>query len=177
MDIQTFLQASQAFARNFVPVISGSLAALIGLYLVGSSVVTLIRMGDPQRSGADATWVGVGVKLLIGAMLLQFTATMQNVSQLIFGVSIQDYHGALAYAPIPQGSGGQLARQVFEICLVWFAMLGWIAALRGLFLWSTAANGNSGGQGGDAFWKGVWHIVGAACAINVTGFIQSFLGK
>lgn len=175
MDLQTFLNASLAMAKNFVPLVSGALGMLAGIYLVGKSAWSIVKMGERQSQGEN-NWGTAGLQLLIGALLLQFGSTMQSVSQLLFGQGIQDYRGAMAYMPMPSGSAG-FWRQVLEVCLIWVLMLGWIAAFRGFMQWSAAANGAGGRNDGDFFWKGVWHIVGGAAAINLTGVIQAFLGK
>lgn len=175
MDSQAMLAGFVATAKNFIPLLSGSAAALFGLWLVQSAVVKMVKMGDASN-GERHTWGQIGGTMFIGALMLQFSSTMQDVSLLMFGSGIQDYHAALAYMPAPQ-SNPTYWNKVIEACLIWVVMLGWAAALRGFAQWSKAANGSGGGQEGDFFWKGVWHIFGGAACINIAGAIQSFLGK
>lgn len=175
MDLQQILNASQAMAKNIVPVVVGPMALVAGLYVVGSSISNLVKMGD-HHSGERHTWSEVGIRLLIGALLLQLGATVQSLSNLLFGVGIQDYHNVLGYIPLPAGNG-VIWKQVVEIVLLWLVMLGWIAVFRGLMAWHAAASGSGHGNNGDSFWKGVWHIVGGVFAVNLSGAISSFLGK
>lgn len=171
---QDALAGFQAMAGNFIPLISGSAAKLYGLWLVAGAVIKMIKMGDTQ-SGERVTWFQVGGMMMIGAFMLQFSSTMQDVSSLLFGSRIQDYHGALAYMPMPEQSSSYY-KKVLEVCLLWLVMLGWAGAFRGFAAWAKAANGAGNGQDGDQFWKGLWHIFGGAALINLTGAFQAFYG-
>lgn len=175
--MEAMLAGLRAMASNLIPLITGALTVFVGLGIIGSAVMTLVRAGDPRANqGQGSPWVKVFVKLLIGALLLQFGTTMQDMSQMLFGSQIQDYRGVLAYANVPSGAGPW--KNILEVCLLWVVMLGWVAAFRGFLQWNAAASGSggSGGSSGDGFWKGFWHIVGGAVAINMTGAMRAFLG-
>jgi hypothetical protein len=159
------------FAAAMIPVIFTGASVLAGMIIIASSIRKMTRLGD-QGGGADQpTWGGVGFGLLIGALLLQFSSTMNDVSDLLFGTKIQDVRGVLAYVDTAGGKIGPW-KVVLEAVLMWVVFLGWISAFRGFLKWNQAANGQS--QGSDPFWAGLWHIIGGAAAINLGGIVNSF---
>ena len=98
----------------------GALAVLVGLVVIFSAIRNIFQKGADGRAMAGGTEVGYGgiaLKLLVGGMLLRFSSTIEDTSNLLFGVGIQSYQGVLAYAPLPAQSG--MWRQVFEVCLLW----------------------------------------------------------
>ena len=177
MDLQAILNASEAMAKNIIPVITGPMAVCTGLYLVGSAIVEFIKVGDYGGAGErQHTPFAAFMKLLMGALMLQLGPTISAFSWTFLGSGVQDYHNVLAYIPLPAG-GGAFWKQVVEIVVLWLVMFGWVAAFRGVLCWHSAASGNGNGQNGDQFWKGVWHVLGGVCAINLPGFFSGFLGK
>lgn len=179
IDISALLTGAKAFAEQLVPFLVGALSIVVGLAVIFSAIRNVYQKGANGRaasSGNEIGYGGIAMKLLVGGLLLRFASTLQDTSKLLFGVGIQSYQGVLAYAPLPAQAG--LWKQVFEVCLLWVVMIGWIGAFRGLLLWNNAANGGgSGGSSGDLFWRGLWHLVGGAAAVNMSGVIGSFLGK
>jgi hypothetical protein len=177
IDISALLKGATAFAEQLIPLLVSALAVVVGLFLIFSAVRNIYQKGADGRAmagGSEIGYGGVAMKLLVGGMLLRFGATIEDTSNLLFGVGIQSYQGVLAYAPLPAQTG--LWRQVFEVCLLWVVMIGWIGAFRGLMLWNGAANGGgSGGSSGDLFWRGLWHLIGGAAAVNMSGMISSFV--
>lgn len=170
-----FLEALRQTAANFVPFISGALPMVVGLFMVYSGVRTLSLADDPRiNHGEGGPWKKAGLKVLVGALLLRFSSTMQEVSETLFGSRIQDPRGVLAYMNLPQSGGAW--RMVLEVCLLWLVLIGWAAAFRGFLRWYASANGTAAG-GEDPFWSGLWHIIGGAACINGTGAIQAFLGR
>ncbi len=179
IDISALLDGATAFAERLIPLVVGALAVLVGLVVIFSAIRNIFQKGADGRAMAGGTEVGYGgiaLKLLVGGMLLRFSSTIEDTSNLLFGVGIQSYQGVLAYAPLPAQSG--MWRQVFEVCLLWVVMIGWVGAFRGMLLWNGAANGGgSGGSSGDLFWRGLWHLIGGAAAVNMSGMIASFVGS
>lgn len=70
---------------------------------------------------------------------------------------------------IPAGAGGSFWTLLMNTCLVWVATIGCIGMFRGFLLWNKAGAGDSamGQSSGDYFWRGLWHIIGGAIAINI----------
>ena len=160
------------FAAAMIPVILTGASVLAGLWVIAMAIKKMTVIGDHRHGGQDATWGGVGFSLLIGALLLQFSSTMNDVSELITGSQIQDVHGVLSYVD-SKGSSFSAYHSVLEAVLIWIVFLGWISAFRGFLKWNQAANGQS--QGSDPFWVGLWHIIGGALAINLGGIVNSFV--
>lgn len=160
------------FAVAMMPVIFSGVAVFAGLLIIASSIMKMTRLADERGGSEQATWGGVGFGLLIGALLLQFSSTMNDVSDLLFGTKIQDVRGVLAYVD-SKGTSIGAWRAVLEAVLMWVVFLGWISAFRGFLKWNQAANGQSQG-GSDPFWAGLWHIIGGAAAINLGGIVNSF---
>lgn len=167
-------EALRALATTVIPIVTGAASVFIGFYLIFSALRMLVSAAD-SRGGQDkdGIWGRIFARLVIGAMLLQFRATMGDVSTLVLGTGIEDYRGAMAYMPASINNSGPW-RAVMETVMLWVTFLGWLAALRGFLKWNSASNG--GGQSGDLFWQGLWHIVGGAAAINVPVVMRAFSG-
>ncbi len=178
IDISALLTGAQTFANQLIPFLASALAVVTGLVLIFLAIRNIFQKGADGRAMSGGQEIGYGaiaLKLLVGGMFLRFGSTVEDTSNLLFGVGIQSYQGVMAYAPLPAQAG--LWRQVFEVCLLWVVMVGWIGAFRGLLLWNGAANGGgSGGSSGDLFWRGLWHLIGGAAAVNLSGVISSFVG-
>lgn len=176
MNFEAILAGARALAEAFVPFLLTSLATLAGLILIFQAIYNLFAKGSDRRGGQEMSYGGIAVRLLVGGLMLRLGPSINDLSQLAIGTEIQPISGVLAYAPIPPDAGAWL--QVLEVCLLWVVMLGWAGAFRGLLLWNKAASGGgSGGSAGDLFWQGLWHLVGGALAVNLTGAIQSFVGN
>lgn len=177
-DISSTLKGFEGLANNFIPFLLTALSVTVGLFLVYSALKRVYAKADSRQgamqSGNDG-WGLIAGQLLIGGLLLRLGASMQDVSVLLFGSEIQDVRGVFAYAPLPAQAG--LWRQVLEVCLLWVVMLGWAGAFRGLLLWNQGVAGGNSGQGGDYYWRGTWHLLGGAAAVNLSGMLQSFFGK
>lgn len=175
---QQVIAALQAVSTNFVPVISGTLARGTGIWLIGSSIMTFVKASDARNAGDERSSIGRAAgKLLIGALLFQLSWTMSQFSLLLFGVGLPEDSTAsanqvLAYMSMPAAVTG-FWRDVIQVCLIWIVLLGWASAFRGILQWHKAASGEGGNQG-DPFWKGVWHIIGGAAAINMSGAMNAF---
>jgi hypothetical protein len=177
MDGATVLSGLGAFAKNIVPFIIGSLAVLAGLWLMFDAARAMYRMNErgAQSNGGTLTWGRVAGQALIGAMLLRYARTMQDISELLFGSPIQDASAVMAYFPAAQGLGKWA--ETMNVALLWVVALGWIFGLRGLLQWNKAVSGGgSGGQGGDLMWAGFWHLIGGAAMVNLAGAFKAFFG-
>jgi hypothetical protein len=167
-----------ALAQAIVPFLLEALSVMLGLWLIFSAARAVYAMHDKGRSDPGAgtlSWGRVAGQALIGATLLQYAHTMQDMSMLLFGQPIQDASAVMAYFPAMQGMGQWT--QVVNVALMWVVTLGWIFGLRGLLQWNKAvAGGGSAGQNGDLMWAGTWHLLGGAAMVNLAGAIQTFLG-
>lgn len=164
-------------AKVLVPFIVGALAVLLGLVMMFSAVRTMFRMGDRQAASdpgaGPVSWGRVAGQALVGALLLQYARTMQDMSMLLFGAPIQDASAVMAYFPALQGMGKWT--EAVNVALLWVVTLGWIFGLRGLLQWNKAiAGGGSAGQNGDLLWGGTWHLLGGAAMVNLAGVFKTF---
>lgn len=174
-DLSATLAGFRGLAENLVPFLLTGAAVLAGLGVIFFAIRRIYQAGLPGHHGQRVSWGGVALQLLIGGLMLRLAGFMQDLSQLLFGTGIQDIRGVMAYVPL---SGTASAwSEVLEVVLLWVLMLGWLGAFKGLLLWNKASYGGDSGQGGDYFWRGFWHLIGGAAAVNLTGMLQSFFGK
>lgn len=177
MNGDSILSGLGALAKNLVPFVVGTLSVLLGLWLIFSALKAVRQMGERNSdpSAGTLTWGRVAGQALIGALLLQYARTMQELSQTLFASPIQDASAVMAYFPAAQGMGRWT--EVITVALLWVVALGWCFGLRGLLQWNRAlAGGGSAGQNGDLMWAGFWHLIGGAAMVNMAGFIKAFLG-
>ncbi|MEJ8837586.1 hypothetical protein [Ramlibacter sp. AN1133] len=175
-DISSSLNGFRALSDNLIPFLLTSASVVAGLVMIYTAIRKLYSLGKQGHYNAQGpTMFGIGAQLLLGGLMLRLGATMQDVSVMLFGSQIQDIRGVMAYAPLPAQAG--FWKQVLEVVLLWVLMLGWMGAFQGLLLWHKGARGGDSGQSGDYYWRGFWHILGGAAAVNLTGMLQSFFGK
>lgn len=174
-DFGPTLAGSKAFADRFIPFLLTGVAVVAGLALIYSALRAMYDMEKGRAGGGrEITFFSIAIKLLVGAMMLRLGSTVEDVSFLVTGTTFQSYNQVLAYAPLATSNGAW--NSVLQVVLLWVVMLGWLGAFRGLLLWNEAANGGaSGGSSGDSFFRGFWHLLGGAAAVNLSGFINAFL--
>jgi hypothetical protein len=173
-NVQSLLAGARAFAESFIPFLLTAFAVVAGLWIIYSAIRQIYKKGSERMSGGrDVEWSGIAIKLLVGGLMLRLSGTVTDISIMLTGAGVQDVRGVLAYAPVTESAG--LWGGVFEVCLLWVVMLGWAGAARGLFLWNKAADGGGASDGGDYFWRGFWHLIGGAAAVNLSGMIKAFL--
>jgi hypothetical protein len=177
-NIDSVLAGMRAMAAAFVPFLLTSAVVAVGLVLIFLALrkmYMLTDMGGARgANGQEPGWGAIAGQLLIGGLMLRLGGTVQDMSNLLFGGDIQDISGVMAYAPLPAQAG--FWSQVLQVCLLWVVMLGWAGAFRGLLLWNQGVSGGHSGGNGDYYWRGFWHLIGGAAAVNLTGMIKSFLG-
>jgi hypothetical protein len=174
-DISTTLAGFRSLAEGFVPLLLTGISLFLGLLFVFLALKKVWVMGEHRHGGAQASWGAVAGQLLVGGMLLRMAASMQDVSQLLFGTGVQDIRGVMAYAPMAAQAG--FWSTVMEVCLLWVVMLGWCGFLKGMLLANRAVTGGDHGNTGDYYWQSFWHVIGGAAAVNLTGALQAFFGK
>lgn len=164
-------------AKVLVPFLVGALAVMLGLWLMFSAVRAMYEMHNtrPDQGMGTLTWGRIAGQCVIGAMLMRYAATMQDLSMLMFGEPIQDSSAVMAYFPAAQGMGKWSG--ALQVALLWVVTMGWIFGIRGLLQWNKAiSGGGSAGSNSDLMWAGTWHLVGGAAMVNLSAYIKSFLG-
>lgn len=163
MDLTATLQSLAAFAAQ----IRGSLsvfAVLAGIVMFASAARALLKT---QGYDQGPNLLGVGVRMFIGAALFQLARSIEDTRTGLLAGAGQEVRVMMGTV-MPAGAGGGFWQLLLSTCLVWIATIGCIGMFRGFLLWNKAGAGDSqGGQGGDFFWRGLWHIVGGAIAINI----------
>lgn len=166
-DTMEFLNNMKDFGETLIPVIS-VIAFVSGLFLLGNTMVHVVNAhrGQGPLSHADGG-VKVGpvlMRVVITACLISFGMYMSKTIETLFASEVP-YRSALAYAPVAQMSNNRYWQLAWAVCVVWVVLIGVVGMFRGLLLWNDAASENQGG--GDLFWRGLWHIVGGAAAVNI----------
>lgn len=170
-DTLGFLNNMKDFGEAFIPVVS-VLAFVAGVFLLGNTMLHVVNAnrGQGALSHADGG-VKTGAVLMrmgISACLISFSMYMSKTIETLFGQEV-DYRTALAYAPVAQMSSNPYWQLAWTVCVVWVVLIGVVGMFRGLLLWNSASTENQGG--GDLFWRGLWHIVGGAAAVNIAIFL------
>ena len=173
MDYQALLSNSRIIVDTAVPMLQ-ILAQFAGLLMFAHCGKMMFNQHDGAGRGEDKVASRVAFKALIGALLMQLSTTMEWTVDLLFGEKATAVSSVVAYQG-GGGGGGNFWNDVLQVCLLWVTLLGWAAAFRGLLAWNSAsAGGYSGGNSGDLFWKGLWHLIGGALAVNIAGVVKMF---
>lgn len=106
----------------------------------------------------------IGSALIFGGILASsgFTQYLANDITTLSG-------GALGYIP-PTPS--DFLTQVLTAIMTGIGAIGGVAIYRAALLFKSAADGDDAQRGGDPMWKGVWHVIGGACALNIGPFLK-----
>jgi len=173
MDWSAFLSETQSVVTTVVGAISSGLALLIGLYFIASGLNKMVAYSKGFRQG-QPTVGPVALNLGIGAMLMQFARTVNMLIHSVFGSDPSSPSDAMAYVPA-QVANSEMLRDLVQAGILWMFAIGVVAVLRGLILWNEISSGS--GRTSDNGWKGLWHIVFGALAINMTGILKMFHGS
>lgn len=166
-DSMAFLNNMKDFGETLIPVVTVA-AFVTGLFLLGNTMIHVVNAhrGQGPLSHADGG-VKVGpvlMRLVITACLISFGMYMTKTVETLFSSQVP-YRTALAYAPVAQMSNNAYWQLAWAVCIIWVVLIGVVGMFRGLLLWNDASTENQGN--GDLFWRGMWHIVGGAAAVNI----------
>ena len=168
-ETMAILASMKSFAEIITPSI-GIFAFVAGLFILGSTFSQMVnahRGQGPLAHGDGGVKIGpVLVRSIIAACLMSFSFYASNTIGTLFGGQVSPER-ALAYAPVARMESAQWTL-AWGVVIVWIVMLGAVGMFRGLLLWNSAATESQGG--GDLFWRGLWHIVGGAAAVNIGFF-------
>lgn len=165
------LTSMREFAEALTPAIA-VFAFLAGVAILGLTFVHMVnahRGGGPLSHGDSSLKVGaVALRMGIAAALMSFGWSLSNTITTLFAQQVP-VRNALAYAPVAQMSS-PVWTAAWGVIVMWVALIGAAGFMRGLILWNAAASESQ--QGGDHFWRGLWHIVGGAAAANIAWFFS-----
>jgi len=140
----------EAFGK-FIPYV----AAFVGGMLIFQGLLRAWKLSDNQGS---VTGAQVFSSLIFGGLLLNWGSTTEMASS-----TVALSGGALGY--MPEASNAYF-KSLLDSIYVLMAAFGAVAILKGLLLWKSVADGERNG-GEDAVWRGLWHILGGAFALNL----------
>lgn len=169
MDWVEFLSGSQDTVKALVGFVCSGIAVLIGVMFIASGVNKMIAHGRGERHGQPTVGPVVG-NFFFGALLLQLSWTIGVLSVSLFTVPLENPNNAMAYMPDPV-TQNQTLHNAVNAAVLWIYFIGFIAVIRGFVQWNALANGERG-QGND--WRGLWHILFGAAAINITALVRMF---
>jgi hypothetical protein len=164
IDLQAIADTLKLFAQEgtgFIYVV----AMLSGIVLAIMALNDLVKKGKTGGYGGNEKGFGaIGFRLLMSSCLV----TLANKLDMIISTngSTEPIKQALAYAQgTAGGAGGGGLTFVWAAISAWVVFLGTVGFFRGFLLFDEASQG--GQNSGDAFWRGLWHVIGGAICVNV----------
>lgn len=140
------------------------LGVLGGLALFGRAGYLMV-MGRGGGGPHDVPFADVGISMLIGACLIQFSRSVNSTRELLGGAG-SEVRAAMTYMATG-GGGSAFATLALNTALLWVGAIGAVGVFRGLLLWWEMGSGNNRGGGGESFWRGLWHILGGGLCVNI----------
>lgn len=163
VDIGAFFGYLAGLAGAIIPLFS-VFGVLAGLVIIGKAIGMLLEPQGQSVAGGDTPPLSViGLKVFIGAALLQFSTSVDWNRDLLGGVG-GGLRETMAFA-LPNSA--PVWNMVLSSCMLFLVAVGLAGTFKGFILWNKAASGDRSGGGGDLFWAGLWHLVGGAICINI----------
>jgi hypothetical protein len=164
VDYSAVFAALNQLATLLIPLLS-LFGVVAGLFLIASASKELAygknHQGHHHEHGVHVS--SIMLKMLIAACLLQFSTSVDWTATGLLAGTGGEVRSAMTLvvtnAPNPIWSAAMSAS------FLWLAALGLMAVFRGFIKWNAAASGDQ--QQGDAFWGGLWHIIGGAILFNI----------
>lgn len=169
MDIAGMLNNTTEVVRALVALVTGVASVLIGTAFIFSGIRKMIAHAHGHRQG-QPTVGPVLINLGIGAVLIQVTFMTDAIVSSMFGSGVENPNAAMQYMP-SQVSGDVVLNAMVNAALLWIYAIGFIAVVRGFVQWNSLANGSARDGAG---WKGFWHIIFGALAVNIAGTVGLF---
>lgn len=165
IDLEQLFGYLNTFAAVLLPLFSlfGVIAGLILFWQAGKSLVWGHKGGGGSHE--EGPQLGsIGLKMLIGAILMQFANSVEMTSTGLLAGTGSGTRETLALVVTTTSPTWEL---ILKTSFLWLAVIGVAGIFKGFLLWAKAANGDSQGGGGDPFWAGLWHILGGAIMVNI----------
>lgn len=173
MDWSAFLSQTKEVVSAFFTFMTTALSVVMGLAFFYAGLHKVVDHSKGLRQG-QATVGPVLINFAVGALMIQFSTTMSMFVATLFGggASYSSPSKAMAYVPESVTQGSAMLRTAVEAGIWWVFAIGVVAIFRGLVLWNDLAKGAH--QSGSNGWKGLWHVVFGAMAVNMAGVLQLF---
>ena len=169
MNLDAFLSGSLTFTQNIMRLVFMGWGVLAGMICIYLALRMCVAQAQGQREGRPL-FGPVVAHVLLGYFFLRLAGFSTDVIQLLMGSAPQTPASALSYLPAQVSQSSFWSRVALAI-VSWVAMFGAIAIFRGLLLWREMSTG-SPNQPGDLMWRGLWHIVFGAIALNIGGLFK-----
>lgn len=140
-------------------------AYAMGFVMSGAGVWKM-AMGTGRGSMMEpgSGYTGPLMMLMAGALLMAVPTTLDMMVQSIF--ERDRAAQVLSYVP----SGGEPQKALVRFVLDTVILIGWVAAIRGIYLLSQAGDRRTAD---GAIWSGLLHLVAGAMAVNFTDVLMA----
>lgn len=163
IDLQALADMAKQFAQEGTTFIYAA-AMLTGLFF---GILALKNIVDKGRTGGgygqEKSWGAIAGRLVIASCFVTLASKLD--SMIATTGNTEPLRQALAYAQGTSGAGSGPLAFVWAAISAWVVFVGTAGFMRGFLLFDKASQGQQ--DSGDAFWRGLWHIVGGAICVNV----------
>lgn len=163
IDLQTIATTAKEFAQEGTTFIY--VAAMgTGVVLTILALKDIVAKGKSGGGyGQDKGWGAIAGRLLMASCLVTLANKLDSL--IATTGNTEPLRQALAYAQGAAGGGNGPLAFVWAAISAWVVLVGTAGFMRGFMLFDKASQGQQ--DSGDAFWRGLWHVVGGAICVNV----------
>lgn len=163
IDLKAIADTAREFAQEGTTFIYAA-ALLMGTVLSLMALKDVVAKGKAGGGyGQDKSWGSIAGRLVIASCLVTLAAKLDML--IATTGNTEPLREALSYAKgVSSGGGGPLVF-VWGAIQAWVVFVGLAGFARGFLLFDKASQGQQ--DSGDAFWRGLWHVVGGAICVNV----------
>lgn len=164
INLQAIADALRTFAQEGTGFIYLA-AMLTGIVLAFGGLNDLVKKGKAGAYASNEKSMGsIAGRLLLSSCLVTLASKLDLI--VATNGSTEPIKQALAYAQGTASGGGSGGLSfIWAAISAWVVFLGTAGFMRGFLLFDKASQG--GQDSGDAFWRGLWHVVGGAICVNV----------
>lgn len=156
-----FINSTATFAHDgglFVYMI----ALVVGIWFIASGVFWVVQKGKHGGSHDEKSWGTILMRFFWASCLI----TLGNLMDLFQSTNgnVDGARQVLAYMASQSKNSAQFGA-IYQALSIWCVFIGTIGFFRGFILFDKASQG--GHDSGDAFWRGLWHVVFGALAVQI----------
>lgn len=160
IDIAAVFAELNSIALALLPLFS-LFGIVAGLVLLAKAAKSLVWGG---HNGQQDPEIGAILgRMFMAACLIQFGVSIDWTRDLLAGVG----SGTRTAMSVIVTSSSPSWQAILDGSLLWLAVIGVAGMFRGFLLMDKAVSGDNQQNGGDFFWRGLWHIIGGAICINI----------
>ena len=163
VDLETMATTAREFAQDGTTFIYVA-ALCAGIVFALMSLRDIVLKGKSGGGyGQEKSWGSIVSQLIVASCLVTLANKLDNMIATTGGT--EQLRTALSYAQGTAGGGGGPLGFVWAAVSAWVVLVGTAGFMRGFLLFNKASQGQQ--DSGDAFWRGLWHVVGGAICVNV----------